>query len=157
MCLWNLPPSSHVRDVTLIWPQYLYCSIPRWPPSHTVTFSLCHLLPHCHLSHCLPHTLSPTTHYHLLTLSPSHKQSPSHPVTLLLCHLLTHCHPLTPFNLSTRCHLLTHCHLITLSPSYSITGHPHRGFETCSIMLEGQMEHKDNAGNQASMSPLLFN
>lgn len=26
--------------------------------------------------------------------------------------------------------------------------HPHRGFETCSIMLQGQMEHKDSAGNQ---------
>ena len=25
--------------------------------------------------------------------------------------------------------------------------HPHRGFETCSIMLSGVMEHKDSAGN----------
>lgn len=25
--------------------------------------------------------------------------------------------------------------------------HPHRGFETCSIMLQGNMEHKDSAGN----------
>jgi len=25
--------------------------------------------------------------------------------------------------------------------------HPHRGFETCSIMLSGKMEHKDSAGN----------
>eukprot|EP00884_Botryococcus_braunii_P015832 jgi/Botrbrau1/2932/Bobra.0026s0007.1 len=25
--------------------------------------------------------------------------------------------------------------------------HPHRGFETCSIMLSGKMEHRDSAGN----------
>jgi Pirin len=27
--------------------------------------------------------------------------------------------------------------------------HPHRGFETCSIMITGAMEHKDSQGNQA--------
>ena len=26
--------------------------------------------------------------------------------------------------------------------------HPHRGFETCSIMLSGKMQHKDNYGNE---------
>lgn len=26
--------------------------------------------------------------------------------------------------------------------------HPHRGFETCSIMISGKMEHRDSAGNQ---------
>lgn len=26
--------------------------------------------------------------------------------------------------------------------------HPHRGFETCSIMLSGAMEHRDSVGNQ---------
>lgn len=31
--------------------------------------------------------------------------------------------------------------------------HPHRGFETCSIMLEGEMEHKDSAGNQGIIGP----
>eukprot|EP00798_Chlamydomonas_sp_ICE-L_P021311 gene21311-28242_t len=29
--------------------------------------------------------------------------------------------------------------------------HPHRGFETCSIMLEGKIEHRDNAGNQPAL------
>ncbi|GIL86172.1 hypothetical protein Vretimale_13815 [Volvox reticuliferus] len=31
--------------------------------------------------------------------------------------------------------------------------HPHRGFETCSIMLEGQMEHRDSQGNQGVIGP----
>lgn len=31
--------------------------------------------------------------------------------------------------------------------------HPHRGFETCSIMLEGLIEHKDSAGNQGVIGP----
>jgi hypothetical protein len=31
--------------------------------------------------------------------------------------------------------------------------HPHRGFETCSIMLEGEMQHKDSAGNSGVIGP----
>lgn len=31
--------------------------------------------------------------------------------------------------------------------------HPHRGFETCSIMLEGKMEHHDSAGNKGVIGP----
>ena len=31
--------------------------------------------------------------------------------------------------------------------------HPHRGFETCSIMLTGKMEHKDSVGNQVLPVP----
>lgn len=31
--------------------------------------------------------------------------------------------------------------------------HPHRGFETCSIMLQGNMEHKDSAGNSVCPVP----
>lgn len=31
--------------------------------------------------------------------------------------------------------------------------HPHRGFETCSIMLEGLMEHRDSAGNKGVIGP----
>lgn len=31
--------------------------------------------------------------------------------------------------------------------------HPHRGFETCSIMLSGKMEHRDSAGNQGEIGP----
>ena len=29
--------------------------------------------------------------------------------------------------------------------------HPHRGFETCSIMFSGKMEHHDSVGNQVRM------
>lgn len=29
--------------------------------------------------------------------------------------------------------------------------HPHRGFETCSIMLSGKMEHRDSYGNHVRM------
>ena len=28
--------------------------------------------------------------------------------------------------------------------------HPHRGFETCSIMLTGKMQHRDNFGNEVT-------
>jgi len=30
--------------------------------------------------------------------------------------------------------------------------HPHRGFETCSIMLNGKMEHRDSAGNHGVLT-----
>lgn len=29
--------------------------------------------------------------------------------------------------------------------------HPHRGMETCSIMISGKMEHGDNCGNKVYM------
>lgn len=31
--------------------------------------------------------------------------------------------------------------------------HPHRGFETCTIMKSGKMEHKDSVGNQGVICP----
>ena len=31
--------------------------------------------------------------------------------------------------------------------------HPHRGFETVTYMLEGEMEHKDSAGNRGRLTP----
>jgi len=37
--------------------------------------------------------------------------------------------------------------------------HPHRGFETCSIMFTGKMEHQDSVGNKVSgtqLAPLTF-
>ena len=32
--------------------------------------------------------------------------------------------------------------------------HPHRGFETCSIMIEGKMEHQDFVGNKVCSQTL---
>ena len=31
--------------------------------------------------------------------------------------------------------------------------HPHRGFETCTIMLSGKMEHRDSVGNHGVVGP----
>ena len=36
--------------------------------------------------------------------------------------------------------------------SAGFPSHPHRGFETCSIMLSGKMEHRDSFGNHVSCS-----
>lgn len=37
--------------------------------------------------------------------------------------------------------------------SAGFPNHPHRGFETCSIMLSGKMEHKDSMGNEGVIGP----
>jgi quercetin 2,3-dioxygenase len=35
-----------------------------------------------------------------------------------------------------------------------VSPHPHRGFETVTLMLEGELEHKDSEGNQDVIKPL---
>ena len=45
---------------------------------------------------------------------------------------------------------------LKLPPGEASSGfpdHPHRGFETCSIMLSGKMEHRDHVGNHGVIGP----
>ncbi len=44
---------------------------------------------------------------------------------------------------------------VTYKPGEAVGApdHPHRGFETVTYMLEGEMEHKDSAGNQGRLTP----
>mmetsp|Transcript_7028 Transcript_7028/g.20566 ORF Transcript_7028/g.20566 Transcript_7028/m.20566 type:complete len:360 (-) Transcript_7028:330-1409(-) len=45
---------------------------------------------------------------------------------------------------------------LKLPPGEATSGfpdHPHRGFETCSIMLSGKMEHRDHVGNHGVIGP----
>ena len=34
--------------------------------------------------------------------------------------------------------------------------HPHRGFETVTIMLDGRMRHRDTVGNEGLLGPATF-
>ena len=47
-------------------------------------------------------------------------------------------------------HQATYQGSAVLQASAGFPDHPHRGFETCSIMLSGEMEHYDSAGNHVS-------
>ncbi len=46
--------------------------------------------------------------------------------------------------------MLDELHLPASEMTAGFPDHPHRGMETCSIILEGRIEHKDSAGNQVS-------
>ncbi len=61
------------------------------------------------------------------------------------------CSPTIPVLLPWRFSLTHACRYLVGSLLQAFAGfpdHPHRGFETCSIMLEGVMEHRDSQGNQ---------
>ena len=38
-------------------------------------------------------------------------------------------------------------------PSSGVPPHPHRGFETVTYMFEGELEHRDSAGNHGVIGP----
>ncbi|HYO54341.1 pirin family protein [Archangium sp.] len=40
-----------------------------------------------------------------------------------------------------------------VAPHGGFPNHPHRGFETVTLMLEGQLEHRDSRGNQGVLGP----
>lgn len=51
--------------------------------------------------------------------------------------------------------MLDHFGPLTVAPGGNggLNPHPHRGFETVTIMLEGAMEHHDSAGNRGLITP----
>ncbi|MBX9722485.1 MAG: pirin family protein [Candidatus Obscuribacterales bacterium] len=51
--------------------------------------------------------------------------------------------------------LLDHMEPVELPPGKAkgAPDHPHRGFETVTYLLEGQMQHRDSAGNHGLLSP----
>ena len=50
--------------------------------------------------------------------------------------------------------LLDEMRMPASAASAGFPSHPHRGFETCSIMFAGKMEHRDSQGNQVRALPL---
>jgi redox-sensitive bicupin YhaK (pirin superfamily) len=49
--------------------------------------------------------------------------------------------------------MLDELKLPTSEATSGFPDHPHRGFETCSIMLKGKMEHHDHIGNHGVIGP----
>eukprot|EP00955_Chlamydomonas_euryale_P085448 364100-Chlamydomonas_euryale.AAC.26 len=54
---------------------------------------------------------------------------------------------------SCRAYMLDELKLPSKQAFAGFPDHPHRGFETCSIMLEGEMEHQDSVGNRGVIGP----
>lgn len=93
--------------------------------------------PRAVLAPCASHHISPALAAYSTPAPPCSRTTPCHSYTP---HITL---PLAPFALSP----------LPCRASAGFPDHPHRGFETCSIMLSGRMEHQDSMGNKVSHLP----